>query len=148
MKLMKSFIYSYLRVLIFYIILMYLVTAPSTGTFVFRWNILNIIFTLSYLFFYPLLNYRLTNLKKVHFSLNSPSTREFKQEIQENEKASYGHRSSIGSIVYRDRALLESEASDELMSGELSFFLQGLILIISGPILILLGFYSIIERWR
>lgn len=127
---------------------MYLVTAPSTGTFVFRWNIPNIIFTLSYLFSYPLLNYRLTNLKEAHFILNSPSTREFKKEIQENEKASYEHRSSIDSIVYRDRALLESEARDELMSGELSFFLQGLILIISGPVLILLGFYSIIERWR
>lgn len=84
MKLINAFFHSYLRVAIFYVLTMYLVTAPPTGPFVFRWTMANSGLTLSYLIFYPLLIYRFPNLKKRRFAFQSLSTRSLKRLIEED----------------------------------------------------------------
>lgn len=146
MKLIKSFINSYFRVLIFYLLAMYLVTAPPTGAFVFRWNILNVVLTISYLICYPFLIYFFPKMKAQRLKLTSPGTKALRQVMRDNDEMSQGYRSSINPIVSRDRLLMKNETNDGLMTAELSFFIQGLLLLIASPLFLLCCLFLVFKR--
>ncbi|CAM3148443.1 hypothetical protein LAPL110952_06420 [Lactiplantibacillus plajomi] len=140
MKLIKAFFLSYLRVAIFYVLTMYLVTAPPTGPFVFRWTLANSGLTLSYLIFYPVLIYRVPNLKKRRFAFQSLNTRSLKRLIEEDHL-------QFKLSIRNERLLFKSQMTDTIMSSELTFFVQGALLLVSGPVLIGLGLSVVTKKW-
>ncbi len=55
MKMIKIFLNAYFKNGLLFLIIIYLITAPRAGPFVFRWNIQNLYLTCAYLMFYPLI---------------------------------------------------------------------------------------------
>ncbi|WP_048000205.1 hypothetical protein [Lactiplantibacillus herbarum] len=138
MKIIKSTLTSYLRVVLFYLLLFYLVTAPPTGPFIFKWNWANVYFTAAFFICYPWLIYLYPHLIRPRLKLTSQSTHALRQTMKDNQNGAQGYHNSLNPVVSRDRLLMKSETQDALMNSELSFLIQGILLLIAAPILLCL----------
>lgn len=148
MKFFKSIMTSYLRAVLFYLVLFYLVTAPPTGPFILKWNLINIYFTISFLICYPWLIYRYPILVRPRFKLTSQGTHALRQILKDDQTESQGYHNSLNPVVSRDRMLMKSEAQDALMNSELSFLIQGLLLLLAAPILLITSLASFQKTLR
>ncbi|WP_338207951.1 hypothetical protein [Lactiplantibacillus paraxiangfangensis] len=146
MKILKSFLSSYFRVLLFYIVAMYLVTAPPTGPFRFKWTLFNVLLTASYSLFYPALIYLFPHFKKPRLVLTSVGTKALRQGIQDDRDSGRGYRNSINPVASRERLLMEKETKDGLMTSELSFFIQGGLLLVAIPVLVGTLLFHLIKK--
>lgn len=133
MKVVKGLIISYLHGILIYVLVFYLVTANPDGTLPLRWNVLNVVWTISFLFFYPVLRLRLLKRTTLSVHMTSLTTKALSFNDESNHNASKLYRDSINPVMNKFDLQGHSNNRDDGFSLIVDFLFNGVLILISIP---------------
>lgn len=139
MKIVKSFFGSYLRTFIFFVIAFYATTAPPTGAFKLTWNLLNGYLVTAFVLLYPLMILLVPFLRLNPATMFTVGTHSLRAVVNEHQSLDELYKNAINPVASRDLLLSKNEYRDDMVSMAVGFLLQGVLLLLSGPLLVVVG---------